>query len=307
MPSYFGVTLQKGAETHVYWLLMKCLMENIVKKFDIIIFGGAVRDLILHNYAAREFYKLSTLDKYDDPTIHPELSDRFLIPSDIDMFITYDQHNAFKSYLYKRGFYYNEQKKMDLSYINRNLNYGEYELIKAGIIYFDKVNSKSYPIMLDIILCNKLVIPQMDTDFSVNKLIMTKKNIVSISNEWNYAQIIEHIHNKQAYCNSTISEKRYQKLNKKGWKIIMNYSTFVFKIRLNQEEENCVICLDSLKVGELEVTPRECKCKYSYCKDCIKHSLKSSQCLMCKKDMCMIKKDCDIKMYEKYKILEKGV
>lgn len=306
MTSYFPEILDKGTESHITWLLITCLIRNLIKRFDAIVFGGAVRDSILHSHASREFYKLSTLDKYDDPTIHPELSDRFLLPTDIDMFITYHDHYNFKLYLYKRGYYYKETKKIDLSYINPKLQHRDYELIKAEIIYFDKKNKKSYPILLDMILCHhgKIVIPQMDADFSVNKLIMTRQGIVPMSCDWNYDQIEKHIHNKEAFCNSTISERRYEKLNRKGWKITMNYSTFVFKLRLNEEQETCIICLDPLKVGELEVMPRECKCKYSYCRDCIKYSLKSSQCLMCKKDMCLVKKTCDIKMYEKYQLLD---
>ena len=305
MPSYFPEILDKGTESHIMWLLIKNLMHYSVHRLGAIIFGGAVRDSILHGVASREFYKLSTLDKYDDPTIHPELSDRFLLPTDIDMFITYQTHYNLKLHLYKRGFYYKETKCIDLSYINPKLRHRDYELIKAEIIYFDKKNKKSYPILLDMILCEKIVIPPMDTDFSVNKLMMSRKGIVPMICDWNYAEIEKHIHNKEAFCNSTISERRYEKLNKKGWKITMNYSTFVFKLRINEEEETCVICLDPLKVGELEVTPRDCKCKYSYCRDCIKYSLKSSQCLLCKKDMCLVKKTCDIKMYETYQLLDK--
>ena len=320
---WFAEILEKGNKTHVTWLLMSCLMRNIVKRFDAVIFGGAVRDLILHSYTSRKFYKLyrsnpdtydpeedppnykEITEKYNDPTIHPELSDRFLLPTDIDLFMTKSIYYCFKRYLYKRGYYFKEIKNMDLSYINHNLTHGDYKIMKSEIIYFDRKNDKSYCIMLDIILCDEVVIPQMDTDFSVNKLLMSKKGIhVNPTCELNYAQIKEQIEKKEAICNSTVSEKRYEKMLKKGWTIKMNYSTFVFKLRMNKEEENCVICLDSLKVGELEVTPRECKCKYSYCKDCLPYTLKSTQCLMCKKEMCMIKKECDIKMYNKYKLLE---
>jgi hypothetical protein len=305
MPSYFEDILDKGTESHITWLLIASLMRHIIK-CGAIIFGGAVRDSILHGFASREFYKLSTLDKYDDPTIHPELSDRFLLPTDIDLFITEKDHYNLKLHLYKRGYYYKEIKHIDLSYINPKLRHRDYELIKAEIIYFDKKNKKSYLILLDMIICHggKIVIPPMDSDFSVNKLMISRKGIVTMSCDWNYEQIEKHIHNKEAFCNSTISERRYEKLNRKGWKITMNYSIFVFKLRINEEEETCVICLDPLKVGELEVTPRDCKCKYSYCKDCIKYSLKSSQCLMCKKDMCLVKKTFDIIRYEKHKVLD---
>jgi len=310
-PSYFGETLASGTESHVMWLLVSCLMRNIVRQFDGVIFGGAVRDTILHSHAAGKFYFLCAnttglkIKDYDNPDIHPELSDRFLIPKDIDFFMNYLKFNRFKKYLYKKGFYFNEHKNMDLSYVNKNLHSGEYNLMKAEIIYFDKLNKKSYPILLDIILSNqqKIVIPQMDPDFNVNKLIMNEKGIISTSTEWSFNQIKECIHKKEAICYSITSHARYEKMKAKGWKITMNYSTFVFKLRTNAEEETCVICLDTLKVGELEVLPKECKCKYSYCKSCLPYTLKSSQCLMCKKDMCSHKKECDIKMYEKYNIL----
>lgn len=304
-----GATFEKmlatANESYITWQLISCLMRNIVKRYDAVVFGGAVRDLVRHNYCASKFYEVSTRDKYDDTTIHPELSDRFLLPTDIDFFIKHSQYDLFKSYIYRRGFYYAEEKKMDMTYINPQLVHGQYTLIKSEIIYFDKKNKKSYSIKLDVILCERVVIPDMDTDFSVNKLLMTRKGIVASKCDWKYEEIVKHIHAKEAYCNSTISDRRYEKLQKKGWKLITNYSTFVFKLRTNEEEESCIICLDTLKVGELEVTPRECKCKYSYCRSCLKYSLKSSQCLMCKQNMCENKKKCDILMYEKYQLLNK--
>ena len=213
MTPWFVEILEKGNKSHVTWLLISCLMRNIVKRFDAIIFGGAVRDLILHSNASRKFYKLYTqllyekamsetnesptpesgetktkkvqpipdykaiADKYNDPTIYPELSDRFLLPRDIDFFMTKTNYYYFKKYLYKRGYYFKVQKNYDLSYVNHNLNHGDYTLNKIEIIYFDKKNNNTYLIHLDIILCNEIGIPQMDADFSVNKLLMSKKGI----------------------------------------------------------------------------------------------------------------------------------
>jgi len=148
--------LEKGNKTHITWLLTSCLMRNIVKRFDAVIFGGAVRDLFLHSYTSRKFYKLYRPDyesydpdkdsvdykeiseKYNDPTIHPELSDRFLLPTDIDFFMKNTNYYSFKKYLYKRGYYFKEFKNMDLSYVNHNLTHGAYKLMKAEVIYFDK-------------------------------------------------------------------------------------------------------------------------------------------------------------------------
>ena len=56
----FDEILKIGNKYHITWLLMNSLMHNIIKQFDAVIFGGAVRDLLLHNYNARQFYKLYT-------------------------------------------------------------------------------------------------------------------------------------------------------------------------------------------------------------------------------------------------------
>jgi len=302
IPKDFHGILANGTETHIKWILIKSLMHNVVLRFGCVIFGGAVRDFIRHNYASCKFYKSCNSTKYDDPLILPEWNDRFLIPSDIDLFITKSQHDNFKKYLYTKGYYYTEIKKCCLSYINPLLHNGQYTLIKCEIVYI--ANGKIYSIKLDTIIClsSTIVIPHMESDFSVNKLIMTQDGIFQHNCNWSYDDIELHIQNKEAYCYSDISPIRYEKLNKKGWKTIMQYSTFIFK--LVNTEETCVICLDPLKIGDVEILPRKCKCKYSYCYNCLKYSLKTTSCLMCKKEMCFHMKKADIKMYEKYKLLE---
>ena len=55
MPSYFPEILDKGTESHIMWLLIKNLMHYSVHRLGAVIFGGAVRDSILHGYASREF------------------------------------------------------------------------------------------------------------------------------------------------------------------------------------------------------------------------------------------------------------
>jgi hypothetical protein len=192
---------------------------------------------------------------------------------------------------------------MDLSYINDMLAYGDYQLNKTEIIYLDKTNGKTYSIMLDLIICDTLDIPQMDPDFSVNKLLMTGRGFEVYQSKFSCEEIIEQIERKETLCNSTISEKRYIKMAKKGWNIKMSYSTFTFKLRINDEDEHCIICLEQLKVGELEVSPKECNCKYSYCKECLDYTLKTTDCLMCKKKTCVFEKEWDIDMYNKYKLL----
>uniref|UniRef100_A0A6C0DAU4 Poly A polymerase head domain-containing protein n=1 Tax=viral metagenome TaxID=1070528 RepID=A0A6C0DAU4_9ZZZZ len=307
-PLTFTELLKTKNVSHIKWLLIRSIMDRLINLDNAIIFGGAVRDMILHNHAAKKFYLLST--EYNDPTVHPELNDRFLVPNDIDFFIRKGDFDRFKRYLWKKGFHYKEETIVDLSYVNLDIDYGYYMLYRAEILYYDQLNNSVYTIKLDAIVCDisyntDINIPIMGTDFNVNKLKYVKDGIYSIDSRWTYEEIENHILTKQAYCNSTISDKRYVKMMEKGWKITMNYCTFVFKLRTNKEEENCVICLKTLEVGELEITNKQCNCKYSYCEECLPFSLKSDHCLMCKKDMCNCRKKCDIEAYNKYKFLDK--
>ncbi len=103
--------------------LSKKLIE-IIQNSNGYIFGGAVRDMILHNYNAEEFYlkiskdfledlnktdlseiekdnKVSEWDlndkqlKYNNPEIYPEYIDRFLYPNDIDCFMSLESKKIF--------------------------------------------------------------------------------------------------------------------------------------------------------------------------------------------------------------------
>ena len=65
------------------------IMHSFTSKGGVI-FGGAVRDTILHDLAAKDFYKNGgTNESYDDPT--SEWNDRFVTPNDIDCYIL--RHN----------------------------------------------------------------------------------------------------------------------------------------------------------------------------------------------------------------------
>ncbi len=103
--------------------LTKKLIE-IIQNSNGYIFGGAVRDMLLHNYNAEEFYlkiskdlleelneteltesekdnKVSNWDlndkplKYNNPEIYPEYIDRFLYPNDIDCFMSLESKKIF--------------------------------------------------------------------------------------------------------------------------------------------------------------------------------------------------------------------
>lgn len=73
----------------VEWKIKRKIMDVIVKSGGTV-FGGAVRDMVLHDSHATEFYKRTKLTHaeleaaYNDPLYMPEYNGRYVIPDDID-------------------------------------------------------------------------------------------------------------------------------------------------------------------------------------------------------------------------------
>lgn len=72
-------------------------LANIIVESGGEVFGGFVRDSILHDYYAKEYYKKckendispeKTEQEYNNEEFYPESKDRMVIPSDIDCYIT---------------------------------------------------------------------------------------------------------------------------------------------------------------------------------------------------------------------------
>lgn len=74
------------------------------------IFGGYVRDSILHDHYAQLYYENATpkeeVDKrYNDPSFYPEYKDRTILPDDIDCYFpTYNHLKQFEAYLLQHKF-----------------------------------------------------------------------------------------------------------------------------------------------------------------------------------------------------------
>lgn len=100
---------------HATYLLYDQVADTVLKRGNSVIFGGYLRDKIIHDNAAQKFYDIMHNDgqgtysiaeltaKYNDKTLLPELSDRFLCPSDIDCIMPHssidDLLDAFKGQL----------------------------------------------------------------------------------------------------------------------------------------------------------------------------------------------------------------
>lgn len=83
-------------ENKVRYVFLKDVANTIFKN-DGMIFGGYVRDMIIHDHFAAKYYakmgeedpdNMYSLSKYNDTDLLPEYKERLKIPNDIDAFMT---------------------------------------------------------------------------------------------------------------------------------------------------------------------------------------------------------------------------
>jgi hypothetical protein len=98
-----ATTTVKAMEWNVKVEVIKTVMECGGK-----VFGGAVRDMILHNKSASRFYEAHadkpSQELYADKEYYPEFADRLVIPVDIDATIDCDNLDKFISNLVNKNY-----------------------------------------------------------------------------------------------------------------------------------------------------------------------------------------------------------
>lgn len=89
--------------------VVDCILENDGK-----IFGGAVRDMISRDMAARAFYdEHGNMADYSDKDLHPESKDRLSIPKDIDACISSKNLGTLMEMLNKKHYHVSTLYKHD--------------------------------------------------------------------------------------------------------------------------------------------------------------------------------------------------
>jgi hypothetical protein len=87
------------------WKMMNIIKDAIIKNNGLI-FGGFVRDSIIHDHFTKLYYDQintnndnnemnSNVDIYSDPTWMEDTKDRLIVPNDIDCFMTENDYNLF--------------------------------------------------------------------------------------------------------------------------------------------------------------------------------------------------------------------
>jgi hypothetical protein len=253
------------------------------------VFGGYVRDFLIHENAAKKFYEThkNTTD-YANPEISPETRDRLLIPSDIDVHFKKNiDYRTFRSAL--RGKFYqcrvvqieniytNDMRVhhlkmrvsmcLEIGHILRSL-----KGIRAGVareVILPELIKRleGMPITtqehvdIDILVSEQCKPPFNNLDFQCNGLVMTEDGI-GVCSELKKSLTPTGVHRKLVTVMAEIESKtavlvnlkkpRWAKMVGKGWEIVGGTVE-----KRNQCDATCTLCLDDVQ--------SDCVYKFSCC------------------------------------------
>jgi hypothetical protein len=278
-----------------------------------IIFGGYVRDTILHDHGAHEFYKVhpkATKQQYNDPSFHTETNDRLLIPNDIDVcFETYDAMNGWIADLKKR---YGSLLMCRKSESTTGYMQGKRQFKIVCKFVVNTTTVKKFlpvPVSIDVtpiefreIDVDVVISETMPTfgklDYECNGLVMKGDQLMlscdidTLRPQKNLLRIIDDIKDKVAY-EVTFQMHRFHKMMKRSdWKI---KSVFIERL-LNPVNEDCLFCHELIQVED-KVNLECCAAMYHY--DCLIKCLRRDEtgmidrgwkCFHCRGDIFHIQK-----------------
>ena len=273
------------------WLCFKNALVACLNQ-GAIVYGGAVRDLMLHNIHAKLFIQEHSNVDYSDVDVSPDTIDRLVIPHDIDCLIGEKESHLLVEYFNRSNFLKIDQVK-DVYFNNeKNINYKH---IKLNVLY---IRTTLIFVKIDMIVqlnTNKLKMPYMNLDFDVNGLILTSYGIGlneymnmtgqddglnSIENASRLHGILDNIRQKKAFTIHGCAPHRYVKMRNYGWNITFVSKLFRYYFREDYEGD-CIICKD--KITDCSVNYKGCKCDLRICLGCIlKEYTKLDKCPLCK-------------------------
>lgn len=161
----------------VKYLTMTKISELFIKK-GAIIFGGFVRDKLIHDHYASAYYNEHEGEdiKYSDPNHSPETKHRLLVPKDIDLFIRGTEEHVEEIYSFIRSNGFMIEIK-----IQRKI-YGAFDNINQQKIVIRTVNQFGFPpILIDVDVLfssdDKVKPPFKRLDLWCNSLLMDNTGI----------------------------------------------------------------------------------------------------------------------------------
>lgn len=292
-----------------------CVLDN-----GAVIFGGYLRDIILHNHAAQAFYrateKLSdqeTRAKYNDPTFMPENADRCLLANDIDCFTSTANIPKLEKALKTAGFHVGLKENKELH---------NYQIVSEGMkLTTVHVSLAMTPVMrklgiqglrglrvkLDIVHCDNISDkepPFSEVDYECNAFIMDESRQLRLSNSvFNRCdrsrvdplrrlaymnEVIERLVEKRCIAvGDNVAPWRTSKMVDKGFEVLGKDMKFkVTSPPSGDDDTMCALCLDKVCY---EVLKRKC-CSATYHTKCFRQLVCNENfkwsCPQCRDNIC---------------------
>jgi len=271
------------------WKCFKLALRTCIN-YNGIIFGGAVRDTMLHNMHAREFEKNHTMNEYDQEDISPETIGRLVIPKDIDCLIS--DKDSVKLIEQLSRHYHVKVYEVSGVYFEKQIN-TNYKHIKMSIFMKERIY-----VLVDLIVqrTGELIMPYMNLDFDVNGLIMTTNGIgvnAYLSYKYNnnaknaihnadiLCDVLDNIRHKRAIMVYMCPTKRYIKMSNYGWDIRFISRVFNYYIKVLYEGD-CIICKEKIEEDMCCVNYKKCRCDLRICLKCaVAHQERLYKCPLC--------------------------
>ena len=279
----------------------KCFKKvlNACLNYKGIVYGGAVRDLILHNTHAREFQTTHSNSEYTNTEISIETLGRLTIPNDIDCLIMEKDSDYLMTHL--SSLYFLKVNEVNNVYFTTDQNYKHFKLS----IILNKSNPICVNVDLIVQTAGELKMPCMNLDFDVNGLLLTLNGFglneylrFKTGNQCEkvvhdadiLCDILNNIRNKKANMIYKCPLYRFKKMMKYGWSI--TYRNEVLNHYINEDYEGeCIICKEDIPYDMCCVNYAKCKCDLRICLKCaLLHYPKLDKCSLCA-EICYIKDD----------------
>lgn len=295
-------------------------IEKILLGSGLYIFGGYVRDKILHIHHANMFYEktcksqefLNNIQtKYSDKTYLPEHNDRSLIPTDIDCFGTnvdiYTLIETFRKSEYILNVKKTKPAKFYLQSHQRSPNIQHVFHTKIAVkfnipkLLLEMIDADYFIVNLDLLHTTSTTFSMFDFmtsnyDFDCNSLVITPdseyklssclgKNLNADEKLEKITKIIANIKNKVAKTLPYMEPPIYRliKMIKKGWQIKTNYLEF---INNDKYDGHCLICHGDFENKDLQVKDHNCDARFHL--KCFEKMINfgnyTNMCPMCKND-----------------------
>ena len=275
---------------------MKKDIAALVLKCDGTLFGGYVRDTILHNFWADKFYDTPGVDtsRYHDLTYLPETKDRLVVGSDIDVMIHSDKVTDFFSELTKNQYTIVKHKSSTLGYTFKDdarlMGVKHDKIIVAPSVHpLMKSLTPIITVEIDLVHSNNYTEDMMSLDFQCNGVIITSNGdfsihpaLVSNNDPFVKKRMLDHImsdiSNRIAVKVNQVMPYRVDKMLKKGW--ILKGEYLEAQKYTSDGTEHCALCLDAFKNN---VAVRGLCCKGRLHQKCFKKLIQHDRtsCIYC--------------------------